>query len=306
MKIRRMNIRQILEHDPSLELRLGRYEEFESTGPFDLDDDWLLTYARNKRFVASALSRPNVAVLFARPEDAPGAEQEATLILTQDPQAAFFAFHNYLATETDFYGASQASTIAPSAKIYPGVFIAEQGVSVGDNTVVYPGAVLLEGTTIEAGVEVGPGVVLGVSGARIVQPLHGAPFRIIHIGGVLVRQGAFLGANCVIVRSVWRRPTTIGRRTFVGNLANVGHNCVVGDDAMLLPGSVLCGSTHVGDEAVVAPGATVANQKTIGRGARITLGAVVTQDVEPGSRVSGNFAIEHEKLLAHVKELSKK
>jgi hypothetical protein len=33
---------------------------------------------------------------------------------------------------------------------------------------------------------------------------------------------------------------------------------------------------------------------------------VVTQDVEPGRRVSGNFAIEHKKLLAHVKELSER
>ena len=301
-----MNVGQILEHDPRLDIRLGRLEEFESAGPIGSDDEMLLTYAQDGRFVAKGLSRPNVAALFVRPGDVPSEEGEATLILTPDPQAAFFAFHNYLATETDFYGASKASDISPGAKIYPGVFIAEQDVSIGDGAVVYPGAVLLEGTTIEAGVEIAPGAVLGVSGARIVKPLHGDSFRIIHIGGVLVREGAFLGANCVIVRSVWRRPTTIGRNTFVGNLVNVGHNCVVGDDAMVLPGSVLCGSVNMGDEAIVAPGAVVANQKRLGRGAWVTLGAVATQDVEPGCRVSGNFAIEHARLVEHVKELSGK
>ena len=55
---------------------------------------------------------------------------------------------------------------------------------------------------------------------------------------------------------------------------------------------------------MISPGAIVANQKRIGRGAWVTLGAVVTRDVEPGSRVSGNFAIEHARLLEHIKEIS--
>lgn len=301
-----MNVGRILEHNPELGIRPGRFEVFESTGPLGSDGDKLLTYARDARFVASALSKRNVAVLFARPDDVPDGEQEVTLILADDPQAAFFLFHNYLATETDFYGESRVSEISSGAEVHPTAFVAEQDVSIGDGVVVYPGAVLLEGTTIEAGAQIGPGAVLGVSGARIVKPLHGEPFPVVHVGGVLIREGAFLGANCVIVRSVWRRPTTIGRRTFVGNLANVGHNCVVGDGAMILPGSVLCGSVNMGDEAVVAPGAVVANQKRIGDGAWITLGAVATQDVAPGRRVSGNFAIEHDRLVEHVKELSGK
>jgi len=155
-----------------------------------------------------------------------------------------------------------------------------------------------------AKVEISAGTVLGVDGARIVTTLEGRKFRVIHIGGVLIREGAFIGANCVIVRSVWRKMTTIGKNVFIGNLVNVGHNVVVEEGVMLLPGSILCGSSHIGKDAVIAPGAIVANQKRVGQGAWVTLGAVATRDVQPAQRVSGNFAVEHSKFLKHVKDIS--
>jgi UDP-3-O-[3-hydroxymyristoyl] glucosamine N-acyltransferase len=300
-----VNISEILGYNPTLEARLGRFEEFLSAGPVRLDDELLLTYARNPRFVELALSKPNVAVLFARPEDAPAGRQSATLILTGDPEAAFFRFHNYLATETSFYGTSQPSLISPGAEVHPTAYIAEWDVRIEAGATVGPNAMLLEGTALEAGARVGPGAVLGVDGARFAKPLDGERFPIVHIGGVLLREGAYVGANSVVARSVWRRPTTIGRNAYVGNLANVGHNCMVGDGAMVLPGAVLCGTTTVEEGAVVSPGAVVANQKRIGRKAWVTLGAVVTKDVEAGSRVSGNFAIEHARLLEQVKKIAR-
>jgi UDP-3-O-[3-hydroxymyristoyl] glucosamine N-acyltransferase len=299
-----VKITEILAQNPALEARLGGHEEFMSVGPIRLDDDLLLTYATNPRFVELALSKPNVAVLFARAEDVPAGRQASTLILTGDPEADFFRFHNYLAAETNFYGTSRPSQISSSADVHPLAFVAEFDVRIEASATVGPNAVVLAGTTLEAGAQVGPGATLGVNGARFVSSLDGERFPITHIGGVLLREGAHVGANSVVARGVWRRPTTIGRNAYVGNLANVGHNCLIGDGAMVLPGAVLCGTTIVEEGATISPGAVIANQKQIGQGAWVTLGAVVTQDVEAGSRVSGNFAIEHGKLLKHVKRLA--
>jgi UDP-3-O-[3-hydroxymyristoyl] glucosamine N-acyltransferase len=299
-----VNVKEALAHNPKLDLRPGLFESFFSVGPVGLADEMLLTYAKDEHFVALALSKANVAVLFARPGDIPAESQPLTLLLTDDPQADFFRFHNYLAAETDFYGISQESNISPAADVDPRAHIAERNVRIEAGASVGPNAVLLEGTTLEAGAQVCPGAVLGINGARFVEPLEGEPFSIAHIGGVLLREGATVGANSVVVRSVWRRPTTIGRNAHVGHMANVGHNCQLGDGAMVLPGAVLCGSTTIEEGAVISPGAVVANQKRIGRGARVTQGAVVTRDVEPGQRVSGNFAIEHDQFLRHVNNLS--
>jgi UDP-3-O-[3-hydroxymyristoyl] glucosamine N-acyltransferase len=299
-----MRIGSILKHNPKLEIKFGGFREFASVGPVNRDDELLLTYAADRRFVEYALSRDNLAALFCKPEDAPKDEQSIALIISPDPKADFFRFHNYLATETSFYGEDRPSKIPPDADIRPGAHVAEQNVCIASGAVVHPGAVLLDGTIVETGAVIGPGAVLGLNGARIIQPMDGKRFAAIHIGGVLIREGAFLGANCVIVRSVWHRPTTVGRNVHIGNLVNVGHNCLVGDGAMVLSSAVLCGSSEVGEDAVVGPGAIVTNQKRVGRGGWVSLGAVATQDVEPGQHVSGNFAIEHARLLRHVKELS--
>ena len=118
-----------------------------------------------------------------------------------------------------------------------------------------------------------------------------------------IGKDVFIGGNAVVVRSVWRRPTIIGDGAFIGNLANIGHNCLVADHARVLPGAILCGRAEVGPEATVSPGAVISNAIHVGRGAWVTLGAVVTRDVEPGGRVSGNFAVPHDRLVRHVKNL---
>jgi UDP-3-O-[3-hydroxymyristoyl] glucosamine N-acyltransferase len=301
-----VNVSRIKDFNQDLEIRLGRYQDFESTGPIGSNDELLLTYASNKHFADLALSKRNIAALFIRPEDVPKEAGDSTLFLTDDPQAAFFRFHNHIATDTQFYGQTRPTVISSNVQIHPSAVIAEQGVVIKGDSVIGPNVVLLEGTNIETGVEICPGTVIGVSGARIVKPQRGKPFRVVHVGGVLIREGTFVGANCVIVRSVWRKMTTIGKNVFVGNLVNVGHNVVVKDNCMLLPGAILCGSAQIDEGAVIAPGAIIANQKHVGRDAWVTMGAVATKDVKPGQRVSGNFAIEHQRLLEHVKSLSRK
>jgi UDP-3-O-[3-hydroxymyristoyl] glucosamine N-acyltransferase len=300
-----VNISKISQHNPRLEVRFGQFEIFASVGPLTFTDELLLTYARDERFMAMALSKPNIAVLFARPDDLPGESLDTTLVLSQDPQADFFRFHNYLAAETGFYGTARASEISPCADVHPSAFIEEQDVSIGAGARVGPKAVLLKGTTLEAGAHVGPGAVLGMDGAQLVNPLDGDRFSVTHVGGVLLCEGAYVGPNSVVARGLWPRPTTIGRNAYVGNLVNIGHNCIVGDEALVLPGAILCGSALVGDKAVISPGAIVAEERQIGPGSHVLLGAVVTRDVEAGHRVSGNFAIEHSKMVEHVKRLSR-
>jgi hypothetical protein len=59
-----VNVTEILAYNPALEIRLGRFEDFD-THPIDLDSDLLLAYPTNERFKEKALSKLNMAVLFA-------------------------------------------------------------------------------------------------------------------------------------------------------------------------------------------------------------------------------------------------
>jgi UDP-3-O-[3-hydroxymyristoyl] glucosamine N-acyltransferase len=53
----------------------------------------------------------------------------------------------------------------------------------------------------------------------------------------------------------------------------------------------------------VGPSASISSGLKIGNRASVTVGAVVTRDVAPGARVSGNFAIEHDKLIAFLRTI---
>ena len=66
---------------------------------------------------------------------------------------------------------------------------------------------------------------------------------------------------------------------------------------------MVAGSTVIGDDVFVGPNASLSSELTIGSRAHITIGAVVTRDVAPGRRVSGNFAIDHQRLVAHLRKI---
>ena len=300
-----MKIEYVLEFDPTLRIVAGEHDEFDNLGPVKSNEPGLLTYARDKSFAVAAMGKPNIVGLFVRRPNKLLSSVGQAQIISDDPEGDFFRFHNWLYKRTSFYTKAwfDESEIAESAIVWHGADVDRLGVRVGSSAYVAPGAALLVGTTVGERVKVGPGAVLGVEGARFVRLASGERLRVIHAGGVVVADGAFIGANAVIVRGVWRRPTRIGERAFIGNLVNIGHNCQVGKEAIVLPGAVLCGSVSIGARAVIGPRAVVANGLRIGEGAMVTMGAVVTQNVPAGERVSGNFAVEHKQLLAHVKEM---
>lgn len=261
--------------------------EFHALGPVDYQAVGLLTYATNEEFGERALKNPDVVGIFAnrkvlewwlsRARDS----RPVRLIIdeTDDPQATFFRFHNWLA-EAGFHGGCE-NLSTPWA---------------GVESHICPMDVI-----IENGVIIHPGAVIGYPGVRFVYANSGERIDIVHVGGVHIREGAHIGANSVIVKSVWPRPTYIGRNAFIGNLVNVGHNAQVGDDAVILPGAVLGGSCVIGKGAIIGLGAIIRPHAKVGAGARVSMGSVVIQDVPPDVRVTGNFAIDHSRFIENLK-----
>jgi UDP-3-O-[3-hydroxymyristoyl] glucosamine N-acyltransferase len=66
---------------------------------------------------------------------------------------------------------------------------------------------------------------------------------------------------------------------------------------------VLAGSVRLGNDVWIGPNSTISNGVTVGDGAKVSLGAVVTRDVPAGARVTGNFAVDHEKFLGFLKSI---
>lgn len=78
--------------------------------------------------------------------------------------------------------------------------------------------------------------------------------------------------------------TTIGSHTWILAYSHIGHDCVIGDHAMLINGATLAGHVTVEDWAVVGALCPVHQFVRIGAHSYIGGGSVVTQDVLPFSK----------------------
>lgn len=80
--------------------------------------------------------------------------------------------------------------------------------------------------------------------------------------------------------------TRIGSRTLIMAYSHVGHDCRIGDDAMLVNAATLAGHVTVEEWAVVGALCPVHQFVRIGAHAYIGGGTVITQDVLPFSKTS--------------------
>ncbi len=256
--------------------------EFQALGPVDYKAERLLTYAVSEEFVGRAMNNADVVgiVTSTTAISTFGAHSFDGWIISDDPQADFFKFHNWLAQETKFYRCFESKYRFQGGCIH----IDWQGVEISN------GAYIEIGATI------------GYPGARFVYSKNGERISVAHVGGVRVCEGAHIGANAVIVKSVWPRPTRIGKNAFIGNLVNVGHGAQVGDGAVILSGAILGGSCIISEGATVGLGAIIRPRIRVGAGAIVSMGSVVTQDVPADQRITGNFAIEHMRFLGELRE----
>jgi len=161
------------------------------------------------------------------------------------------------------------------------------GASVGPDCVIHARSVLGEGVTLGARVVLHPGVVLGADGFGYIGDGAGGLAKVPQLGGVVVEDDVEIGAGSTVDRGTLG-DTRIRRRPEIDNLVQIGHNCVIGEQVIIVAQVGLAGSTVVERGAVLLGQAGVAGHLTIGAGAVIGPQAGVHKNVPPGVRVMGS------------------
>lgn len=230
----------------------------------------------------------------------------ALLVRAENPRLTFAQIAAHLLEADPVPGIDPAARISPHAQIDPTARV-ECGVTVGASMIgpgchLMAGASVLDDVLLTEDVSVYPGAVIGTHGFGYERDASGTPQRLPHVGGVWVGQGVDIGANTVIDRGTIG-DTRIDAFTKIDNLVHVAHNVTIGEGCLIAAHAVIAGSAVLGDRVWVGPSACVSNGITIGSDVSISLGAVVTQDVAEGARVSGNFAIAHDRFLNHLRSI---
>ncbi|MCX6844871.1 MAG: hypothetical protein NTX53_21630 [candidate division WOR-3 bacterium] len=281
---------------------VARDGEFLSLGLLSHRADRLLVTFYDRKYTDELIANEHIACVLTTSELAALVPEYAGLAVCPDPMSAFYHVHEYLLRHTDFYWRDFKTEISPDAAIHPRAYVAPMNVRVGCGAIVEPNATILEHSIIGEDAVIRVGAVVGcddleskhVDGKRVVVP---------HAGGVFLHDRVELQVNSLVARPVFGGFTEIGEDTKIGAHVHIAHNVCIGRSCYIAPCAIICGSTTIGDHVWIGPNASISSELHVGDRAHITLGAVVTEDVLSGQRVSGNFAIDHDKFIKFVKSI---
>jgi UDP-3-O-[3-hydroxymyristoyl] glucosamine N-acyltransferase len=275
---------------------------FATTGKLSTLLDGICVPLRSGKFLAEVNSNPRVAAVVTTPELAEGLDSRLAVAIAADPDAAHSELHAALARQHEAEIKARPSRIDASAVIDSAARISPYGVEIGPRVHVGPNAAIAAGVHVEADCILHAGVVLGVPGFNV--GVIGGRQRIVpQMGGVRLKQYVELLAHTCVARAVFGGETTIGEEVVADNLVYIAHDVQIGRRVQICALVNILGRTIVEDGAYIGPSAVIRNGLRIGAGARVSIGSVVTRDVEAGAIVSGNFAIEHDRFLSHLRSI---
>lgn len=84
--------------------------------------------------------------------------------------------------------------------------------------------------------------------------------------------------------------TIIHSHVKIDNLVHIAHNCIIGENSMVVACAEVSGSAIVGKNCWLGVGCSTMQKIRIGENSIIGIGAVVLEDVAPGAVMAGNPA----------------
>ncbi|HLH92969.1 MAG TPA: UDP-3-O-(3-hydroxymyristoyl)glucosamine N-acyltransferase [Xanthobacteraceae bacterium] len=287
--------------------------EITNVAPIDHAGPSDLAFLESNKF-ADALATTGAGAVLTVERFAPRVPAGINLLLTRKPYQAFVRvareFHRgRLRPASPF----EADGVMPGAHVHPSA-------TLGAGVTVDPGAVIGPRVTIGAGGMIGANVVIGAdvqigaecsicSGSTIVESVLGdrviihagcrigqdgfgyvsdraGHVKIPQVGRVVIGNDVEIGAGTTIDRG-GMRDTIIGDGTKIDNLVQIGHNCVIGRDCIIVAQSGLSGSVTLEDGVVLAARVGIYPHVRVHKNAQLQARATVRRDVPPGVTYGG-------------------
>jgi UDP-3-O-[3-hydroxymyristoyl] glucosamine N-acyltransferase len=177
--------------------------------------------------------------------------------------------------------------------------IIEHDVLIGNNCIIGSQVVLRNCITGD-NVVIQDGCKIGLKGFGFI-PLKEKNLRFPHIGRVILKDNAELGANCTIDRGSIG-DTVIGKNSFLDNQVHVAHNVKIGDNCMIAGQVGFAGSSTLGDSVSIGGQAGVSGHLKIGNNVKIGGGSGVVKDIPDGTVVMGYPAIPLKEFIRNSKK----
>lgn len=218
----------------------------------------------------------------------------------EEPRRSFFEIHNAIFDKSRF---SFKTQIGNNCRISHHAVIAEEGVIIGDNVVIEDFVQINSGTIIKDNCIIHSHVVIASKSYTFVQSNEGDLIGVDDGGSVEIGNNVEIFPFVNIAVGVLEADITkIGDGTKIDALVHIGHGAKVGKNCKIIAGTQVGGNAVIGDYCALGINSTISNRLNLGNHSKVSLGAVVTKDLEENSKVSGNFAIDHDVFLCNIKK----
>jgi len=216
------------------------------------------------------------------------------LIIVDNPRLAFAKTLAGFFVEKITPGIGNHSVIDPSARIGKTVFIGNgctigRNVEIGEHTEIRHNVVIAEDVKIGRHCLIRSNVVIGEEGFSFEFETNGIPIRIPHIGSVEIGNYVEVGNFTAIARGTLNN-TIIDSHVKIDNLVHIAHNCVIGENSMIIACAEISGSTTVGKNCWLGVGCATMQKIKLGDNCLVGVGSVVLKDVPSNAVMAGNPA----------------
>ncbi|MFH1458594.1 MAG: UDP-3-O-(3-hydroxymyristoyl)glucosamine N-acyltransferase [Candidatus Omnitrophota bacterium] len=271
-----------------------------------------ITFLANPKYATLAETTRASAIITS--EDERGLSKP--VIRTANPSLAFVKIvEAFLPSEVN-----RPQGIHPTAVIGKGVTfgedvavgpytVIEEGVSIGDKTIIYSGCFvgyssrigpsaliyphvsIREQTHIGSRVIIHSGAVIGSDGFGFVT-IKGVHHKIPQVGSVEIGDDVEIGANVTIDRARFDK-TVIASGTKIDNLVQIAHNVVIGENSIIVSQAGIAGSATIGRGVTLAGQVGIVGHITIGDRAVVMGQSGVTKSIAADTIVWGMPAKPH-------------
>ncbi|HSP62208.1 MAG TPA: UDP-3-O-(3-hydroxymyristoyl)glucosamine N-acyltransferase [Pyrinomonadaceae bacterium] len=180
--------------------------------------------------------------------------------------------------------------IGERVRLHPNVTIYENA-SIGADSEIHSGVAIRENSVLGRRVIVHNNTCIGSDGFGFAKDEARRWLKIPQTGRVVLEDDVEIGAGTTIDKASTGE-TRIKRGAKLDNLVQVGHSCVVGEDALLCAQVGMAGSSRVGDRVILTGQVGIGGHITVGDDAILYPQSGVPNDVAAGEVLVGTPAFE--------------
>lgn len=206
------------------------------------------------------------------------------------PQVAFYRVVNEFFIEQLPHSIAKSAKISKNANIGINVHIGENSVisgevTIGNNTFIGNNVTIFGKISTGSGCVIKDNAVIGSEGFSFLE-VEDELMHVPQIGSIAIGNDVWIGSNSSIERPSLGS-TILENGAKVDDLAQIGHEVVIGSNSQIAAGSVVSGNVTIGKDCFIGVNVSVKENLCIEDNVLVGLGSVVTKDLPGDATYAG-------------------